>query len=173
MFFLRWFREEKQRAMVRAAYTKYLSPKLAEALAAPPKALDLTLVPADVSFILFHLRDDPPELVQRHVEKAFPIVLAYEGFIVESLSSFTIVMFQGFPWQKALPDRRADAVASLMATLGTDIRLVHGRAACLIGNIGVDTRFSYGAVFPSLARRVETLLGLEFGQAMEVTPATP
>ena len=67
-------------------------------------------------------------------------------------------------------DQRAKCVARLMTELGSNIRLVHGTAAGLIGNIGSQERFHYGVLLPGFARYLTALTALEFGQSAEMRP---
>jgi len=170
--FARWLKARRARASVRSAFGAYLSPQLIERLELDPKEDQLGTRRGEISFALFQVRDEPPERVRQRLETAFAIVSDHGGHIDQILSSFILVSFSGFPWQVSLPDRRVAAVGSLIDALGTDIRVIHGCSDALIGNIGSETRYSYGALIPDLAQHLEVLLRLGFGQAAEIT-ATP
>jgi hypothetical protein len=65
-------------------------------------------------------------------------------------------------------DQRAKSVARLVTELGANIRLVHGTAAGLVGNVGSQSRFHWGPLLPGFARYVNALTALEFGQSAEI-----
>lgn len=55
-----------------------------------------------------------------------------------------------------------------MTELGSNIRLVHGTAAGLVGNIGSAQRFHYGPLLPGFARYLTALTALEFGRSAAI-----
>jgi hypothetical protein len=162
-------RELRERARTRRAFSLYLSPEMVERIANDP-TFGERMKPKrrDVSFILFQVRDDPPERAEEYLERARAIVWESKGMVDVTLSSVVVACFGAVPEDDPPPDLRKDAAASLMTALGTDIRLIQGKRECLFGLNGTEHRSSYGALIPNLSHHLETLLRLEFGQSLEL-----
>ncbi len=166
------FKRWRERAEVRAAFMKYLSPDLVARLAHSPDPLRPQVERADLCFILLQVHDDPVDQVQAHMTHAFDIVLRQNGTICDVMCSMVTVIF-GHPIPEA-PEKsnhhRAESVARLMSDLGANIRLVHGTAEGLVGNYGSPDRIHWGPLLPGFAQYVNALMALEFGQSAEIRP---
>jgi hypothetical protein len=100
------------------------------------------------------------------------IIVRRNGTVCDIMSSMVLAIF-GHPISEELEksnDQRAKSVARLMTELGANIRLVHGTAAGMIGNIGSPQRFHYGVLLPDFARYLTALTALKFGQSAEMQP---
>ena len=165
------FKRRRERETVRAAFKKYLAGEVADELLNNPSSLRLETQRAQVCFILLQVRDDPVDQVQAYMTHAFDIILRRNGTICDIMSSMVLAIF-GHPISEELEksnDQRAKSVARLVTELGSNIRLVHGTAEGLVGNIGTPQRFRYGALLPDFARYLNALTALEFGQSAEAS----
>jgi hypothetical protein len=59
-------------------------------------------------------------------------------------------------------------VDKLLRDRGSDLRIVFGEADGLVGNLGSQQRFHYGAAIPRFGTAIQKLMTLEFGVASEV-----
>ena len=160
----------RERAEVRAAFTKYLADEVADELLNNPRSPRLETQRADISFILLQVRDDPLDQVQAHMANAIDIVLRRNGTVCDIMSSMAMAIF-GHPISEDLDkssDQRVKSVARLVTELGTNVRLVHGTTEGLVGNVGSPHRLTYGALLPGFARYMTALTALEFGQSAEI-----
>jgi hypothetical protein len=166
------FTRRRERAQIHALIRKYLSEEVADELLNNPSRVRLETQRADICFILMQVRDDPVDQVQAHLETAFDIILRRDGTICDQMASIVLSIF-GHPIEidpERASDQRAKSVARLMTELGANIRLVHGTAAGMIGNIGSPQRFHYGVLLPDFARYLTALTALKFGQSAEMQP---
>ena len=166
------FTRRRERAQIHALIRKYLSDEVADELLNNPSRVRLETQRTDICFILMQIRDDPVDQVQAHLETAFDIIIRRDGTICDQMSSFVLSIF-GHPIEidpERASDQRAKSVARLVTELGSNIRLVHGTAAGLVGNIGSQQRFHYGVLLPNFARYMSALTALEFGQSAEIRP---
>ena len=167
------FKRWRERAEVRATLRKYLADEVADELLNNPDRVRLETQRADLCFILLQVRDDPVDQAQAYLAAAFDIIVRRDGLICDQMSSFVLSIF-GHPIEmepERASDQRAKSVARLMTELGANIRLVHGTAAGLVGNIGAPQRVTYGVLLPGFARYMTALTALEFGKSAEI-PAT-
>ena len=164
------FKRRRERAEVRAAINKYLANEVADELLNNPDRVRPKIERADICFILLQVRDDPVDQVPAHMAHAMDIIVRRNGTVCDIMSSMVMAIF-GHPISEELEksnDQRAKSVARLVTELGSNIRLVHGTAEGLVGNIGTPQRFRYGALLPDFARYLNALTALEFGQSAEV-----
>ena len=164
------FTRRRERAQIHALIRKYLSEEVADELLNNPGQIRLETQRADICFILMQVRDDTLDRVQAHMETAFDIILRRDGTICDLMSSVVLSVF-GHPVSmepERASDQRAKSVARLMTELGTNIRLVHGTADGLIGNLGSPHRIHYGPLLPGFARYLTALTALEFGEAAAI-----
>jgi hypothetical protein len=92
------------------------------------------------------------EDVPKQLEVAFDVVMEFGGTIVSTISSVVDVAF-GIPTRDDMlnhEDQCAEAAARLVAVLGSNVRVVFGRANGLYGVIGSQQRLHYGTVVPNL-----------------------
>jgi hypothetical protein len=158
------FNKMIERARTRKAFSLYLSPEMVERAAA--SAADMLPKRTEISFIIFQVRDDPPEIVRTHLERAFPLIHQHGGVIEVIFSSLSLVSFGLIP--SGAPDRRVEVAESLLSALGTDVRLVHGKTEGLFGMHGRDFGLFFGCLIPGTGQLLAKLLQLDFGQSAEV-----
>jgi hypothetical protein len=163
----------RQGAVIRQAFAAYVSPKVINQMIRDPLQKPKGPERRDVSFILFQVRDDDAENVQKQLERALPIVTEGGGVILDMMSSLVLAVFGLFPGKEpgVLEDNRALVAARLMSELGADIRLVHGSSPGLVGNFGTGARINYDSVLPKFGKLLERLLKLDYGQSAEISPA--
>src|SRR5437764_566300 len=151
-----------ERAYIKRTFLKYVSPKVVDELIREPDKSALGSQRRQISFIVFQLRDDDVENVQRQLERALPIVR--EGGGIFDMSSSLVMATFGIPLREESVDfeaNRALVASRLMSELGSEIRLVHGSVSGLAGNFGIDTWLHYGAVLPNFGAILERLVELE------------
>jgi hypothetical protein len=166
------FKHWRERAEVRAAFMKYLTPALVDRLRSQPDRLRLETERADICFILLQVRDDPVDQVSAHMAHAMDIIVRRNGTVCDIMSSMVLAIF-GHPISEELEksnDQRAKSVARLVTELGANIRLVHGTTEGLVGNYGSPDRIHWGPLLPGFAQYVNALTALEFGQSAEIRP---
>jgi adenylate cyclase len=166
------FKRWRERAEVRAAFMKYLSPELVDRLSRNPDRVRLEVARADICFILLQVRDDPVDQVSAHIAHAMDIIIQCDGTVCDIMSSMVLAIF-GLPLREdpeKSSDQRAKSVARLVTELGTNIRLVYGTTEGLVGNYGSSDRFHWGPLLPGFARYMTALMALEFGQSAEIRP---
>jgi hypothetical protein len=162
----------RQRAFITRAFSRYVSQDVIDELIREPRKDPKRAERRTVSFVVFQVRDDDIANVQNQFERAFPIVIDGGGVIEDVASSLVIATFGAFQRNESVvEDKRALVAARLMGELGPEIRLVHGSASGLVGNVGTDSVLRYGSVLPNFGRILERLLRLEFGQSAEISPA--
>lgn len=184
---------DRERAFVRGAFGRYLSPTLVERLAANPQALalggeerELTVLFSDIrGFTAMSEKMNPTELtglLNGFLTPMTDILLASEGTIDKYMGD-AIMCFWNAPLDIAGHERKAclaalNMVASLEAlNTGRDKPLKVGiglnTAPCCVGNLGSAQRFSYSAIGDgvNLASRVEGLTK-SYGVAILVTDPT-
>lgn len=136
------FKRRRERAKLRAAFTRDLAEEVADELLNNPGLIRLETQRAEICFILLQVRDDRVDEVQAHLAKAMDIIMRRNGTVCDIMSSTMMSVF-GFPIamdpEKA-NDQRAKSVARLVTELGPNIRLVHGTAEGLVGNFGSARR---------------------------------
>src|SRR4030095_9156220 len=116
-------------------------------------------------YILVHMRETAPgelqKLIARVIEAFFP-----RNGVLGSIQSSLVVGYLGIPWpQYDSSEARADLVAALLAANGKAIRIAHGECNGLVGLIGSNRRFTYGAIIPEFSSVLKKLLDAEFGTA--------
>jgi hypothetical protein len=166
------FKRWRERAMVRAALTKYLADEVADELLNNPDRVRLETKRADICFILLQIRDDPVDQVSAHMAHAMDSIVRCDGTVCDIMSSMVLAIF-GLPISVDLEksnEERARSVARLVTELGANIRLVHGSVEGLVGNYGSPDRFHWGPLLPDFARYMSALTALEFGQSAEMRP---
>lgn len=183
---------DRERAFVRGAFGRYLSPTLVERLSANPQALvlggeerELTVLFSDIrGFTSMSEKMNPTELtalLNGFLTPMTDILLASEGTIDKYMGD-AIMCFWNAPLDIAEHQRKACLAALRMVdTLHT---LNEGRekplkvgiglnsAPCCVGNLGSAQRFSYSAIGDgvNLASRVE---GLTKGYGVSILVTEP
>ena len=116
----------------------------------------------EIYYIIFQVRDETPELLQRCLSVALEIVLNHGGTVENIMSSVVSVIF------KPTEDQLESAMAALLSSLGPNIRAVHGHGEYLRGVFGSQKRFSYGTIFPNFHGILQLLFQLDFGSSKNV-----
>ncbi|MCC7048090.1 MAG: hypothetical protein IT562_15365 [Alphaproteobacteria bacterium] len=154
---------------VREVFSTYLSPSTAREFAAHPERLRLHTEAKTVDYIVFQVEGAPAESVSALFERAFPINLDAGATIEDVTQSIAIATFGALQIEKpAAAGARQALVERLIAELGDRIRVVHGRATCLVGNYGSSQRFSFGSLIPNFTAVLSDLLALKFGMAKDL-----
>jgi hypothetical protein len=169
------FDRRKKRSMenLRVAFSQYLSKEVLDALAENPEGLRApSLCAAKLYYIVLQIRDDELEKVPAYVSQALQTTHAFEC-VTHIISSVVVVTFgQTIDLMNGKDDesidRRADLIARLLGDLGTNVRVVSGRADGLLGQLGTAQRFSFGPVIPNFGRALQALTRLEYGHSAEV-----
>jgi adenylate cyclase len=184
---------DRERAFVRGAFGRYLSPTLVERLSANPQALvlggeerELTVLFSDIrGFTSMSEKMNPTELtalLNGFLTPMTDILLASEGTIDKYMGD-AIMCFWNAPLDIAEHERKACLAALRM--VDSLIELNKGRekllkvgiglnsAPCCVGNLGSAQRFSYSAIGDgvNLASRVEGLTK-GYGVSILVTDST-
>lgn len=164
-------RRKSEEARFREAFSQYLSEDVIDTVlargpkdGAPPR-------PWTCAYALLQVRDEDLNAVSEHLSRATEILLRRDGVVSDFLSSLVLATF-GLPLIDDDLDKarsqQAKAVARLLSELGSNVRLIHGVATGLAGNIGAQQRFHFGVLLPDLDSKLATLLALDFGRAAEV-----
>jgi hypothetical protein len=167
------FDRREQRKCIVQAFSKYLSPEMIDSLVRDPSRLARTgrdLRTAEIDFLVLQVCDDVLEDVPKHLEAAFDIVMDFDGTIVSTMSSVMDVAF-GIPIRgdmRSHADECAGAAARLVAELGSNVRVVFGRANGLYGIMGGEQRVVYGTVVPNFTPVPKTLIATEFGRSVRI-----
>ena len=184
---------DRERAFVRGAFGRYLSPTLVERLAANPQALalggeerELTVLFSDIrGFTSMSEKMNPTELtalLNGFLTPMTDILLASEGTIDKYMGD-AIMCFWNAPLDIAEHERKACLAALRMVDSlhalneGRDKPLKVGiglnSAPCCVRNLGLAQRFSYSAIGDgvNLASRVEGLTK-GYGVSILVTDST-
>lgn len=184
---------DRERAFVRGAFSRYLSPTLVERLAADPQALALGGVERELTVLFSDIRGftslsekmNPTELtalLNGFLTPMTDILLASEGTIDKYMGD-AIMCFWNAPLDIAEHERKAclaalrmvDALEALNRGRDKPLKIGIGlnTAPCCVGNLGSAQRFSYSAIGDgvNLASRVEGLTKA-YGVAILVTDAT-
>ena len=184
---------DRERAFVRGAFGRYLSPTLVERLSANPQALvlggeerELTVLFSDIrGFTSMSEKMNPTELtalLNGFLTPMTDILLASEGTIDKYMGD-AIMCFWNAPLDIAEHERKACLAALRM--VDSLVELNRGRdkllkvgiglnsAPCCVGNLGSAQRFSYSAIGDgvNLASRVEGLTKA-YGVSVLVTEPT-
>jgi hypothetical protein len=162
-------REERERQWIRQGFSKYLSRELVEQLVANPRSLTMgEMTKAEVRFLLFQVRDSSLGDIRDLMNRAIAIAADTGGVIDCLMSSMMLVTFGIIAPPDGIPeDQQLRAVAALIEKLGTDIRVLYGRAQCLHGTVGTDARFFYSVLLPDFGASMKRLLDVDFGTSVE------
>jgi hypothetical protein len=151
--------KQARTARVRAAFSEFVSAEglsqIEDSLKNPSTELAL-LKKETIDYVIFQVRDDKPEDVQRHLAHVLDIVLDHDGVIEGIMSSIAVATFKS-----SAPARRS--LDALLGKLGPDARAVHGQGEFLRGAYGSQRRFTYGTILPNLTAKLEALRKTEFG----------
>src|SRR3954447_12382432 len=136
-----WFRkkripEEEMRPFVEFVSSESLGPIRTATNAFPP------LKRENITYIVFQVRDDTSEEVERHLTDALEVVRAHEGIIEKAISSIVLVVFS------SNSDMRSEDAQIVIQKMGPNVRAIYGHGNFLRGAIGIAGYFSYGTVFP-------------------------
>lgn len=115
-----------------------------------------------VSYLIFQVRGDSPDVMQRHLAQAFEIIMDNDCLIENIMSSIAVATFRT---KVATYEQLLEA---LHTRLGPNIRVVHGRGEYPRGIFGSQRRLSYGTIFPDITSKLETLFAMEFGTSREI-----
>jgi len=116
----------------------------------------------EIYYIIFQVRDETPELLQRGLSVALEIVLNHRGMVENIMSSVVSVVF------KPTENQLESTMAALLSGLGSNIRAVYGHGEYLRGVFGSQTRLSYGTIFPNFHGILQLLFQLDFGSSKNV-----
>jgi hypothetical protein len=127
---------------------------------------------AIVPYVIFQVRDDPLEDVQRYLSRAITIAVNQRSFVENVVSSIvSVVMLQpvpGFAAFQPIADAQEPLIEALLQDLGSNVRAVYGCTEGLWGNFGSPRRFHFGAILPRVIGILDTLGRLEFGTSMKI-----
>lgn len=163
------FKLWRERAKVRAAFSRYLPDDLIDELVKRPAAIPSPPQPVQLCFILLQVRDDPLDQVPAHLSKAIDVIMRRDGMLWDVMSSIALATF-GLPISDDPGkdrDQRSKVVARLVTELGSDIRLLDGDVGGFLANCGSPSRFHYGPLLPDFRRYLSALTALEFGHVAE------
>jgi hypothetical protein len=140
----------RQRADIRQTFAAHVSPATVRALMAEPMKTALDVAPrrADVHFVIVQFRDGTVAEMQEAFTRIAEIAIAADGVVESNLSSLALITFGALRVDEAAAANQAKVVVSLMASLGSRVRLVHGQASAFVGLWGGGTRVFYGTVLP-------------------------
>jgi hypothetical protein len=116
----------------------------------------------EIYYIIFQVRDETPELLQRGLSVALEIVLNHRGMVENIMSSVVSVVF------RPTENQSESAMAALLSGLGSNIRAVYGHGEYLRGVFGSQKHFSYGTIFPNFHIILQLLFQLDFGSSKNV-----
>jgi hypothetical protein len=163
------WRKARQKAFLREAFSKYLSPGLLEQFLERPETFGPLLKPRRVIFALLQVRDDDGADLPARLRHAVEIAGTGSG-IIDIMPPLVLVSY-GYPLDgdaDACRRNRAQMVDKLLRDRGSDLRIVVGEADGLVGNLGSERRFCYGAAIPGFSAALQKLMTLEFGVTSEV-----
>ena len=166
--FSRW-RTARQKAFLRKAFEQYIAPDFMEALIKNPGGFQFSPERRRVVFALLQFRDDDPAALTERLRCAIDVAVEAQG-MVDIMAPFVMIAF-GIPVpddRDKLRSSRRRMIENLLNDCGGDIRIVYGEADGLVGNLGSERRFTYGAAIPRLSGAFQRLMTLEFGLASEV-----
>ena len=164
-------RKRSEREWIRQGFSKYLSKELVEQLVTNPQSLPVEeMKEARARFLLFQVRDGSLGNIRDLLDRATAVAMDSGGIIDCSMSSMALVTFGIIAPPEGNPeDQQSRAAAALIEKLGTDIRVLYGRAQCLHGL----TRLSYSVLLPEFSAYMKRLLEMDFGTSLDAGEIGP
>jgi hypothetical protein len=166
--FSRW-RKARQMAFIREAFSRYVSPELLADILANPRRFP-PLEKREVFFALLQVCDEDSAAMAERLKRAADIAAKAQG-MMDLMPPFLVVAF-GFPLEDKSENLRTQGqrmIEDLLRDCGREVRIVYGEAHSLVGNVGCEQRFHYGAAIPNFSMAMQRLLTVEFGAASEVS----
>jgi hypothetical protein len=113
--------------------------------------------------------DTNPEEVPAMTGKIVQVLVEHHATVANIVSSLLVALFGvPFPADDSAGARR-ELVEALLRKNGNRIRIVHGECDGLVGMIGDDGRWTYGAVIPGFSGILKRLIETKFGTAVEIS----
>jgi len=165
------WRVAREKAFIRNAFGRYLSPELVEELTnSSGRIQPLSPEKRTVIFSLLQVRDDDRADIPARLRHAVEIA-GIGGGMIDIMPPLVLVSY-GYPLDgdaDAWRQQRGQMLERLLRDCGSDLRIVFGESDGLVGNLGSEQRFHYGAAIPGFGAAIQKLMTLEFGVASEVT----
>jgi hypothetical protein len=156
-----------QRRRVRTAFGEYLSPEVIRRLLQNPNLVSPQV--KHYQYVVVLADDSNLQEIQPMISKITEIFVQHHATI-SVVSSSLFVALLGVPFNDCnSPEARRKLVDALLQELGGRIRIGHGEADSLVGNLGGPLRYSYGAVIPGFSGVLKKLLDTNFGTAVEIS----
>jgi hypothetical protein len=164
------FAKWRERARVRATFSKYISiEQLDQIMKGPTATRSMLPKQASICFVLLQVRDDPLDQALVHLSTALDTVVECGG-MSDQMGSCVLAIF-GHPIS-ADPDKnrtqRDMCVSRLLTDMGQSVRMIYGDKDGLVGNIGSPKRLHYGFLIANFHHCLAVLIALEFGKAARI-----
>lgn len=160
-----------QRRKVCNAFGQYLSPEAIRRLLLNPNLVSPQVQQYQYVVVLVddsNPQETKPQEIQQTMSKITEIFFQHHACI-SVLSSSLFVALLGVPFPDGnSPEARRNLVAALLQDQGPRIRIAHGAADSLVGNLGGPLRYSYGAAIPAFSSLLKKLLEANLGTAVEI-----
>jgi hypothetical protein len=114
-----------------------------------------------VYYVVFQVRDDSFENIQRDLVQALEILFSRGGVVECIMSSTASVTFK----PNSMQEHPVDA---LLDSLGSCVRAVYGRGEYPRGMFGIPGALTFGTILPNFNKTLEILGHLEFGSSKEL-----
>jgi hypothetical protein len=154
---------------VRNAFSHLISSKkldeLARVTSLPPLKISW------LSCLILQVADDGTEDIRRHIEQAVPICLKHNGVILDMMGSLQFIAWgtHGGSKEENLKNSQR-ASGELVASLGSNVRIVTLNGNITHGLVGEEVRFGYMALVPRFDRVLAALLSTDYGRITEFNP---
>ena len=156
-----------QRRRIRTAFGEYLSPEVIRRLLLNPEIVSSQV--KHFQYVVVLADDSNLQEIAPMISKITEIFVQHHATISVVSSSLFIALL-GVPFNDCKsPEARRKLVDALLQEHSGRIRIVHGEADSLVGNLGGPTRYSYGAVIPGFSDVLKKLLETNIGTAVEIS----
>lgn len=167
--FTRSTRREEDR--LREMFGGHISEDVLEKILARSQAEPRPPQPWQFAYVLFQVRDADLDKVPARLSSAVEILTRRDGFVADMMSSVVLGIF-GLPLidddLEKSRGQQAKVVARLVEEFGPDVRIVHGIAQGLAGDVGAPSNPSFGVLLPDPVGKLGALFALAYGNAAQI-----
>jgi hypothetical protein len=164
---INWFSRRNTKEKINQLFSQYVSSEMIEAVnSSKPMELNV-LSEGPVEFVFAVVQGSTAnETAQRLGVVA--TIAHQNGWIVQGFLCNLVLLVNGvLPVKERLVLERTSLTDKLLQSMGSNIKIVHGRETAPFGNMGSAARISYGVLLPSFPEVLSVLNTLPYGRSHE------
>jgi hypothetical protein len=147
------FKKWRETRYIKSTFEQFVPKKVVESILKGEISDIQEMKKIEIDFILIKVDDIILDNIPKKITEICNYLLNQKNVMIDSFFSsliYVIIVNKNLNDTSSLVNRRKELVSNLLKLFNDSISIIHGRSACIVGNLGNSQYMQYSHVLPNM-----------------------